>query len=237
MNPKPMQAPSSTLLQSALGRLVILVVLPATLLAALLPLPVAAAPNELETLTAAYERGEHETARAGFERLSRAGVPAADYNLAVMHLRSELPGASVDEARRLMLRAADGGFVTAMFGLGQLFENGNGVKRNLVTSHQWYLKAAEAGSVDAQVAVATAHYLGRGAAKDPALASRWYREAAKGGDVGAQYLLASMYEQGDGVDRDLRLARYWYDIAARNGDVAAPAKVKEIDLKMSLQPG
>jgi uncharacterized protein len=54
--------------------------------------------------------------------------------------------------------------------------------------------------------------------------------------VGAQYLLASMYEQGDGVEKDLRLARYWYDAAAKNGDPAAPAKVKEMDARMTAAP-
>src|SRR5436853_285534 len=66
-------------------------------------------------------------------------------------------------------------------------------------------------------------------------AAHWYREAANHGDVGAQYILGSMYEKGDGVSADLRLARYWYAAAARQGDEAAPAKLKDIDARLTAQ--
>jgi FOG: TPR repeat, SEL1 subfamily len=151
----------------------------------------------------------------------------------VMHLRGELPQASPREALRLMTRAAEAGFVTAIFGLAQLHELGQaGLRVDLVEANRWYQRAAEAGSVDGQVAIGTAYYLGRGAAKDPAQAARWFRIAAQGGDVGAMYVYASMVENGDGVERDLREARYWYGVAARNGDEAAPSKVKALDAQL-----
>lgn len=208
------------------------------LLACILGLPLlsmAAGPApRLADAVAAYERGDLAAARAAFARLGREGVAAADYNLAVMHLRGEVPNPSATEALRLMTRAAEAGFVTGLYGLAQLHELGQaGLPVDLVQANRWYLRAAEAGSVDAQVAIATAHYLGRGAEKDPARAARWFRIAAQGGDVGAMYLYASMLEAGDGVDRDLNEARYWYGAAARNGDDAAPSKVRELDAKLS----
>ena len=194
---------------------------------------VAAGPR-IEDAVAAYERGDLAAARAAFGRLAREGVAAADYNLAVMHLRGELPNASSAEALRLMTRAAEAGFVTGLYGLAQLHELGQaGLAIDLVQANRWYLRAAEAGSVDGQVAIATAHYLGRGAPKDLARAARWFRLAAQGGDVGAMYLYASMVETGHGVERDLNEARYWYAAAARNGDDAAPSKVKEIDARLA----
>ena len=200
-------------------------------------LPTLAAPT-IDAAVAAYERGDLAAARTAFMRLAREGVPAADYNLAVMHLRGEMPHANAREALRLMTRAAEGGFVTAMVGLAQLHEQGRaGLVVDLAEAYRWYLRAAESGSVEAQVAIATAHYLGRGAAKDATQAARWYRIAAQGGDVGAQYVIASMYETGDGVERDLREARYWYGVAARNGDDAAPSKVKELDARLNAAPG
>ncbi len=205
----------------------------AALLTATTLVQAAQAATEIETAVAAYERGELAQARAAFTRLSRAGVAAADYNLAVMHLRGETPGANASEALLLMTRAAEGGFVTAMVGLAQLYEQGRAAATtDLAQANRWYRRAAEAGSVDAQVAIATAHYLGRGAAKDAVQAARWFRIAAQGGDVGAQYLIASMFEAGDGVERDLKEARYWYAVAARNGDDAAPSKVRELDAKI-----
>jgi uncharacterized protein len=187
----------------------------------------------LDAALAAYQRGDFAAARTAFERLAKVGVPAADYNLAVMHLRRERPDASPREALRLMARAADAGFVTAMVGLGELYEHGEApLARDLMQSVLWYRRAAEAGSLEGQLAVATAHYLGRGAAQDKAQAARWYRLAAQQGDGGAMYLFASMCETGDGIERDLAEARYWYAAAARNGEAGAAEKAKAIERKL-----
>jgi TPR repeat protein len=191
---------------------------------------------ELDRAVLDYEAGRRPAAQAAFESLARRRVPAALYNLAVMHLRDELPRADLQQARRLLTQAAEGGFVTAQFMLGQAWETGRFGARDLQLANRWYEAAARSGSVEGQVAIGTAFYLGRGARKDYVEAARWFREAAKAGDVGAQYLLASMYEAGDGVERDLRLARYWYDVAARNGDLAAPGKVTEIDARLTTAP-
>jgi uncharacterized protein len=186
---------------------------------------------------AAYERGDFAAARADFERLSREGVPAADYNLAVMHLRGERRDANVQEAVRLMSRAANAGFVTAMVGLGELYERGHAqLPRDLAQSVRWYRRGAEAGSLEAQLAVATAHYLGRGTALDRALAARWFRLAAQAGDGGAMYLYASMLESGDGIERDLAEARYWYAAAGRNGEVGAAEKAKALEARLNQAP-
>lgn len=205
-------------------------------LAAAAPPLTPALQDELDRAVLAYESGRLAPALAAFESLSQRQVPAAQYNLAVMHLRDEVPKPDLAQARRLLTLSAEAGFVTAQVALAQALEAGHFGARDLLLAHRWYEVAATAGSVDAQVAMGTAHYLGRGATKDATAAVRWFREAAKGGDVGAQYLLASMYEQGDGVERDLRLARYWYAIAAKNGDEAAPDKLKELDAKAAAQP-
>ncbi len=193
----------------------------------------AAAPVPIDAAVAAYQRGDLVRARTAFSRLSAQGVPAADYNLAVMHLRRELPRPSEREAVRLMTRAAEAGFVTAMDGLAELYENGSaGLKPDLAAAVQWQRRAAEAGSTEAQVALATALYLGRGTAKDTTQAARWYRVAAQSGDAGAMYLYASMVESGEGVPRDLAEARYWYAAAARGGEVGAAEKAREMDVKL-----
>lgn len=191
----------------------------------------------LDAAVAHYEAGRLAEAQRAFAALARRHVPAAQYNLGVMHLRGEIAGANPAEAECWLQRAARGGFVTAMFMLGRALEGGELGRRDLAAAHDWYEAAAERGSVDAMVALGTAYYLGRGRAQDAAAAAHWYREAAKGGDVGAQYLIASMYEQGVGVARDLRLARHWYEAAARQGDEAAPGKVREIEARAAAEEG
>jgi TPR repeat protein len=188
---------------------------------------------QLDRAVIDYESGRIDEARDVFEALSRRGVPAADFNLAVMHVKRQLRDASLARAEELLLRAARGGFVRAQLMMGQSLENGLLGRRDLREAHDWYELAAQAGSAEGQLAMGTAHYLGRGRPKDAARAAHWYREAAKAGDVGAAYILASMYEQGDGVEQDLRLARYWYQRAADGGDDAAPYKVRELELRES----
>ena len=191
----------------------------------------------LDRAVAAYGAGHLKPALAAFEALARRHVPAAEFNLAAMHLRGEVPRPDIARARLLLERAGRGGFITAQVMLGRALESGELGRRDLVMAHNWYQLAADAGENEAQLAMGTAYYLGRGRPKDPALAAHWFRLAAQAGDIGAMYLLASMYEQGDGLERDLRMARHWYDAAARNGDPAAPDKVKEIDARMAAVPG
>jgi len=198
--------------------------------------PTTTPPDKLAAAVAASEAGDLKTAAAGFAALSAQHNPLGDFNLAMMHIRAEVPKPNGRLAKRLLERAAAKDFVLAELALGQLYEQGLLGKRDLVRANSWYVRAAEHGNTDAQVAIGTAFYLGRGAAKDMVQAARWFREAANGGDVGAQYLLASMYESGLGLTVDLRLARYWYDIAARNGDEAAPTKVKELDRRLAEGP-
>ena len=190
----------------------------------------------MDAAVAAYEAGDLKTAAAGFAALSAQHKPLGDFNLAMMHLRAEVPKPNGRLAKRLLERAAAKNLVLAELALGQFYEQGRLGKRDMVQANSWYALAAEHGNTDGQVAIATAYYLGRGATVDMVQAARWYREAANGGDVGAQYLLASMYESGLGLTADLRLARYWYDIAARNGDEAAPTKVKEMDARLAEGP-
>ncbi len=196
---------------------------------------------ELDAAVADHTAGRREQALAAMQSLAQRGVPAARYNLGLLHLRGELPVPDRAEAERLLLSAAEAGFVTAQALLGQAYELGQigpvPGQRNLEQAHRWYEAAALAGSVDAQVSMGTAYFLGRGRPKDMALALQWYREAAKGGDLGAMYLTASMYEHGDGVETDLRLARYWYEQAARLGDEAAPGKLKEVQAKQAQAAG
>src|SRR5205814_3276809 len=71
--------------------------------------------DELDRAVIEYESGHFDRARAAFESLAQRGVAAANYDLAVMHLRGELPHADRALALKLLESAAAGGFVTAQF--------------------------------------------------------------------------------------------------------------------------
>lgn len=186
--------------------------------------------RELSEALKHYGEGRLQAAARGFERLARRGHPVAQYNLGVMHLRRELPGAQARIGRHWLEKAAAQGFVTAQFDLGQGWETGRFAARpDLRRALEWYERAALAGSTAAQLEMGTAHYLGRGRPRAAATALAWYRQAAVQGDEGAMYLVASMYEAGEGAAADERLARYWYERAAQAGDVAARVKLQALE--------
>ncbi len=72
---------------------------------------------ELDAAVLAYESRHIAPALAAFESLAGRGVPAAEYNLAVMHLRGEVPQPDPALAQALLTRAARSGFVTAQLAL------------------------------------------------------------------------------------------------------------------------
>ncbi|RTL35190.1 MAG: sel1 repeat family protein [Burkholderiales bacterium] len=197
----------------------------ALLLACSLGGPLAHA-NPLTEALMAYDEGDLKTAARGFTASATKGDALGQFNLAMMHLRKELPGASDAQAWRWLERAARQDLALAENALGEMIEQGRRGKPDPKAACGWFERAAEHGNADGALATATCYYLGRGRRQDMARAHRWYLEAAKAGDVGAQYLVASMFETGLGVEADERLARYWYDAAARNGDDAARLKLK-----------
>jgi TPR repeat protein len=199
------------------------------LIAALLLTASLAHATSLDDALAAYDEGKLKTAARGFTAAAKRGEALGQFNLAMMNLRRELPGASDAKAWQWLERAAAQKFALAENALGEMIEQGRHGPLDKVAACDWFERAAEHGNGEGALSAGTCFYLGRGRPQDMAQAQRWYLDAAKAGDVGAQYLVASMFETGLGVAADARLARYWYEAAAKNGDVAAKAKVKAMD--------
>jgi len=185
----------------------------------------------LDNALAAYDEGKLKAAAKGFTAAAKRGEALGQFNLAMMNLRRELPGASDAKAWQWLERAAAQKFALAENALGEMIEQGRHGKPDPAAACGWFERAAEHGNGDGALAIATCYYLGRGRQQDMAQAHRWYLEAAKAGDMGAQYIVASMFEAGLGVEADARLARYWYEAAAGNGDPSARIKVQALDAR------
>ena len=97
--------------------------------------PASALQAEVDAAVRAYDAGRLAPARDAFESLAQRQVPVAQYNLAVMHLRGEVPQPDRALARDLLQRAAAGGLVTAQLALGQALENGDLGERDLPLAH------------------------------------------------------------------------------------------------------
>lgn len=69
---------------------------------------------------------------------------------------------------------ADHGNAVAQFGLGMMYEHGDGVPRDFVQALGWYLKAADRGQAAAQYELAEMYERGEGAPQNYVLAHMWY---------------------------------------------------------------
>ena len=118
-------------------------------------------------------------------------------------------------------RTADKGVTGAMFGLGWLYENGQGVKQNRSGAAKWYRKAAERGEVSAQINLGVMYAGGEGVKRDPAEAAKWFHEAAGQGDAVAQYNLGVLDARSKEAGRNYAQALRWYRRSAEGGDASA----------------
>ena len=129
------------------------------------------------------------------------------------------------DALRIWRPRAQQGDARAAFGLGLLYDLGEGVGQDAEAAFRWYLRAAEARYAPAEFNVGVMYDSGVGRARDPTEAASWYARAAAHGYARAEYNLAQLYQAGEGVPRNLDLAASWYAAAATHGLSAAERKV------------
>jgi len=132
------------------------------------------------------------------------------------------------EALRIWRPLAESGDPRAAFGLGLLYDLGEGVGQDAAAAYAWYRTAAEAGVVLAEFNIAVMCDSGVGTARNAAEAAVWYARAAAHGIARAEYNLAQLYAAGDGVPRNLDVAKAWYAAAAAHGLSAASSKLASL---------
>lgn len=105
--------------------------------------------------------------------------------------------------------------------LGDLYEQGLGVEKNLKLAFDWRVKAANRGNLQVQVKLGKMYQDGVGVGKDAGKALYWFKRAATEGNAEAQSQLGKMYHYGIGVESDRAAARSWFEKAAQQGDESA----------------
>lgn len=112
---------------------------------------------------------------------ARKNDPEAQFTLAHLYLKGK--GGivfDVEEAVKLLERAAESGHRMAAFDLALLYLNGTKVRKDSVKALAWFTRSAEMGQVDAQ------YFLGMAYQKsDIRQAVEWLKMAADGGHQGA----------------------------------------------------
>lgn len=131
--------------------------------------------------------------------------------------RSLAKTANFGAARQWFERAATKGDAYAMFHLGVLYADAQGVRRDYIKAREWYEKAIAKDEPHAMNTLGILIENGRGVPADPAKAREWYEKAIAAGNVPALFHLGNLYTNGRGVAQDyVRAVGLFEQAAARN---------------------
>mmetsp|Transcript_175058 Transcript_175058/g.561394 ORF Transcript_175058/g.561394 Transcript_175058/m.561394 type:complete len:402 (-) Transcript_175058:255-1460(-) len=121
------------------------------------------------------------------------------------------------------LENAQAGKPRACYLVGNKYDIGLGVRRDLDEAHRWLERAATHPQPhpNAVTALGTSHLKRRNYTE----ALRWLSTAAAVGNANATTNLGMMYEQGLGIDRSAAKAAEWYERGAEAGSHSAQTSV------------
>jgi TPR repeat protein len=109
---------------------------------------------------------------------------------------------------------AENGNATAQRMLASMYEQGDGVAKDMSKAITWYRKAAALNDDVAQFYLGYLYYQAMGLKKDYKQAFIWFSKAAQQGNADFQYNLGNLYRYGEGTEVDLKSAVKWYQLAA-----------------------
>jgi hypothetical protein len=137
-----------------------------------------------------------------------------------------------EEKFKEALPLANSGNTEAQYDVGEMYERGRGVNRNMKQAFHWYLKAAEQGNTKGAFRTGLCYLKGEGVAKNLEKALKWFQKSAEKSYERANYYLGVMYEKGEGVPVNLTRALTYYKKAYSSG--YAPAHERIADVKMAI---
>lgn len=115
------------------------------------------------------------------------------------------------------------GDADAQFNLGLMYEDGDGVVRDVEKAIFLFTSSAEQGFAPAQLRLGTMYMMGRAVDRNDEKAVDLFQRAARQGEAGAAINLGTMYALGRGTERNLVFANAWYLIAAKLDQDLKPA--------------
>lgn len=178
---------------------------------------------------------------------ARTPVPERSYRSAKDALRAgvrEYNAGDKEGAARALEYAAGQGHALALWKLGRMYADGDGVPHDDLKAFEYFSRIADASTADgpdAQTSGVTAaaftalgsYFLdgikGTYVRPNPERAYDMFNYAASYfGDPNAQYNLARLYLDGNGVDADAKQAARWFNLAAEKGHHPAQALLGDI---------
>lgn len=120
------------------------------------------------------------------------------------------------------LPKAEAGDAEAEFQVANMYESGDGAKKDPQQTLNWLIKAADQGHAKARYKLGWMYANGLTVRQDYFLAAKYYRLAATfNNDPEAQYRMGELHFNGRGVENDYGKAIQYYQQAAKQGHAAA----------------
>ncbi|MGL1864110.1 MAG: sel1 repeat family protein [Pseudodesulfovibrio sp.] len=113
--------------------------------------------------------------------------------------------------------AAASGNSDAMYHLGVMYAEGQGMAKDLTQGASLMRDAAELGQTDAQLMYGLFNIYGDGVPMNPTEGARWLFLAAEENNDIAMYYLGILHAMGLGVQKDIPTALMWMTKAKENG--------------------
>lgn len=178
------------------------------------------------------EKGNVSRARELFEQSEGILISSEYYSYICLLIGESLEEIEPSNAMIYLSKAATKGNSRAMFLLGYMYENGEGVPIDLAKAASYYKAAADNGNRSAQHNLGCFYYLGNGLNKNYQFAFEYFLKAAQQGKADSMKNVGVMYELGQHVAQNYQKALEWYKKARENGDCDAGEYYRLLEKKL-----
>lgn len=151
----------------------------------------------------------------GYQYQKRA-IKDPDVRFKIAH--EALMNADDAKAFRLFSSLAKSGDSRARYWLGDMYENGYGIKKDIGKALALFKESANQGEVQAEARLGEIYLTGETTVQNFVKARQWLQKSADRGNARAERLLGHMEEYGLGGEKDIVHAYAWYQLAVLGGD-------------------
>ena len=164
-------------------------------------------------------------------------LPRKNWKTALLHITllvvvvflTEISGAQADMVFDFQMKLAKKGNAEAQFKVGEMYESGRGVQKNMNEAMKWINKAAAQGNKAAGYNLLYKDLEKNGVTKENKPRLLDLQNAARGGDGYAQYYVGLMHSNGVGVRKNSNEALDWLGKASLVGITAAEAEIARVN--------
>jgi uncharacterized protein len=142
--------------------------------------------------------------------------------------RQKLAEKDYAAAHAIYLSLANQNDAKACYNLGLMYQDGDGVTKNMDEAVKWYTKSADLGYKEAQYTLGSLVFQRMIQSITYPQAVTYYEQAAKQGHVKSQLNLGMLYLRGDVISQDMPAAVQWLSQAASNNNSEAQGYLADL---------